>query len=357
MLKSLGSTVAAVALTAVVSVASAEDIRLQGAGATFPAPLYARWVSEYQKLHADTMIDYQGIGSGGGIKGITEKTIGFAGSDAPMNHKELDAAGGADNIIEIPSCAGGVVPTYNVPGVTQDLHFTGAVLADIYMGKITKWNDAKLAGINPGVNLPDLTITPVWRTDGSGTNFVFTNYLATQSSDFKDSIGTGKAVKWPLGQGGKGNDGVAAVVQSTQGAIGYNEQNYADKNHIQYGAVQNKDGKFIKASPAAVSAAGAGAVDSMKGNILAANIWDQPGADSYPIASFTYLIVYKDLNNVKSVEQAQALVNFIWWATHDGQKYCSDLDYAPLAAAVQQKVEAALGEVNYKGTAVKPAAQ
>jgi phosphate transport system substrate-binding protein len=348
--------ITAIILAAAATVASAQEVRLQGAGATFPAPLYARWVAEYQKLHANVLIDYQGIGSGGGIKGITEKTIAFAGSDAPMNSKEFQAAGGADNIIEIPSCAGGVVPSYNVPGVTQDLKFTGAILADIYMGKITKWNDAQLAAINPGVSLPDLTITPVWRTDGSGTNFVFTNYLSTQSSDFKDNIGTGKAVKWPVGQGGKGNDGVAAVVQSTQGALGYNEQNYADKNHIQYGLVQNKNGNFVKATPAGVSAAGAGAADSMKGHILAANIWNQAGADAYPIASFTYLIVYKDLNTAKSQEQAQALVDFLVWAVHDGQKYCADLDYAPLAPAVLQKVEAALSEVTYNGQVVKPSA-
>ena len=355
MLKLIGSAAAALALAVGAGLAQAQDVRLQGAGATFPAPLYARWVAEYQKLHDNVKIDYQAIGSGGGIKGITDKTVVFAGSDAPMSHKELDATGAAANIIEIPSCAGGVVPSYNVPGVDKDLHFTGAVLADIFMGKITKWNDPKLAAINPGVNLPDLTITPAWRTDGSGTNFVFTNYLCTQSPEFKDSIGMGKSVKWPIGQGGKGNEGVAAAVQGTQGAIGYNEQNYADKNHIQYGAVQNKDGKFVKASPAAVSAAGAGAVDALKGNILAANIWDQPGAEAYPIASFTYLIVYKDLNNVKSPEQARALVDFMWWAAHEGQKYCTDLDYAPLAPAVQQKVEAALGEVTFQGQAVKPA--
>ena len=281
-----------------VAVASA-DVRLQGAGSTFVNPIMQRWVAEYQKDHPDVKIDYQSIGSGGGIKSLTDKTIDFAGSDAPMSKKELQAAGGADNIIEIPDCAGGVVPAYNVPGVSAELKFTGKALADIYQGKVSNWNDPEIAQSNPGVNLPNLPITPAWRTDGSGTTYVWTNYLATQSDDFKDNVGVGKQVKFPTGQGGKGNEGVSSIVQQTQGAIGYVEQNYADKNNIQYGAVQNKDGNFVKATPDAVSKAGEGAVNEMKGNLVVANIWNQPGKDAYPIASFTYVIIYKDLNNVK----------------------------------------------------------
>ncbi len=348
------------AATAVLSVAGATtvvsaDTRLNGAGATFPAPLYARWVAEYQKANPDIAIDYQAIGSGGGIKGITEKTIDFAGSDAPMNKNEVTKAGGQDNLVEVPSCAGAVVPAYNLPGVT-DLKFSGDVLAKIYMGKITKWNDPEIARLNDGVNLPDTAITPAYRTDGSGTTFIWTNYLTTQSEDFKGSIGAGKQVKWPVGQGGKGNDGVTAVVQSTPGAIGYIEENFADKNNIAYGSVLNKAGKFVKASPAAVSNAGNSAVDQFKGNLLAANIWNQGGDETYPIASFTYIIVYKDLNNVKSKEQAQALANFLWWATHDGQKFATELDYAPLADAVKSKVEDALKTLSYGGAAVTPMA-
>jgi phosphate transport system substrate-binding protein len=330
------------------------DVRLQGGGATFPNPLYQKWVAEFQKAHPDVKIDYQSIGSGGGIKGITEKTFDFAGSDAPMNAKELEAAGGADNIIEFPSCAGAVVPAYNVPGAT-DLKFTGEVLAKIFMGKITKWNDPAIAALNSGAKLPETAITPVYRTDGSGTNFVWTNYLATQSDEFKSTIGTGKQVKWPVGQGGKGSEGVTAVVQQTPGAIAYVESNYAMANHIPFGLVKNKDGKFVKASAESVSAAGEGAVSHMKGGVLAADIWNQPGAEAYPIASFTYLIIYKDMNNIKSLEQATALNDFLWWATHEGQSVASTLDYAPLSKGVQEKVGQALKTVTYRGSPLAPA--
>ncbi len=325
------------------------EIRLSGAGASFPAPFYKRLVAEYQVLHPDILIDYASIGSGGGIKNITEKTVHFAGSDAPMGKKEMDAAGGADGLIEIPSCAGGVVPTYNLPGLKDDLKFTGELIADIYMGHVTRWNDKAIATLNHGVKLPDMPITPVWRTDGSGTTFIFTNYLATQSPEFISTVGMGKQVKWPLGQGGKGNEGVTAVVQKTPGGIGYVEQGYADNNDLPYGYVQNKDGNMVKASPDSVSAAGAGAVSEMNGAILAANIWNQPGTDAYPIASFTYLIVYRDLNNLPNKADAQALVDFLWWATHDGQKFAKELDYAPLAGPVQKKVEQALKMITYKG--------
>jgi phosphate transport system substrate-binding protein len=323
------------------------EVRLQGAGATFPLPLYQRWVAEYQSVKSDVKVDYQGIGSGGGIKGITDKTIDFAGSDAPMSKKEIAGAGGAEAIIEIPSCAGGVVPAYNLPGITKDVNFTGEILAQIYMGKINNWNDPALAKVNPDVKLPDLAITPAWRTDGSGTNFVFTNYLSTQSKEFTSAVGIGKQVKWPVGSGGKGNPGVAQVVQQTPGAIGYLEQNFAAKNKIQYGAVENKSGKFVKASPQSVSAAGEGALAEMKGDILAANIWNQVGDDAYPIASFTYLIVYKDLRNLKDKDQATALTDFLTWVTHDGQKFANDLDYAPLSAGVVAKVEAAIKDISF----------
>lgn len=352
-MKPLFKAAAAAVITLGASIVSAE-VRLQGAGATFPQPLYERWVAEYQKLHPDVKIDYQGIGSGGGIKSITEKTVDFAGSDAPLSKTEIQGMGGDEKVVEVPSCAGGVVPAYNVPGVHAELKFSGPVLAEIYMGTVNKWNDPKLAQLNPGVNLPDSPITPAWRTDGSGTNFVFTNYLATQSPAFRNSIGTGKQVKWPIGQGGKGNQGVAQIVQQTSGSIGYLEQNYADKNNIPYGSVQNRSGKFIKASPQSVSLAGEGAVSQMKGHILHANIWDQPGPDAYPIASFTYLIVYKDLENIKSKEQAQALVDFLWWATHDGEKLAPELDYAPLSEGVQKKVEDGLKVVTYNGQSLSP---
>lgn len=328
------------------------ETRIQGAGATFPAPLYERWVAEYQKVAPDVKIDYQAIGSGGGIKGITDKTIDFAGSDAPMSKKEFAAAGGAENFVEVPSCAGGIVPAYNVPGVDKDLNFTGEIIANIYMGKINNWNDPAIAKVNPDVKLPDLAITPAWRTDGSGTNYVFTNYLATQSKDFTSSIGIGKQVKWPVGSGGKGNAGVAQVVQGTKGAVGYLEQNFADKNKITYGAIQNKAGKFVKASPETVAAAGESAVEAMEGDLLATNIWNQSGDNAYPISSFTYLIVYKDLNNLKTKEQAAALVAYLKWATHDAQKFDADLDYAPLKESIQKKIDTALAHISFGGSPV-----
>ncbi len=332
--------------------ALASDVRLQGAGATFPNPLYQRWVTEYQKSHPDVQIDYQSIGSGGGIKGITEKTVDFAGSDAPLGTSEFQAIGGQDKVVEVPSCAGAVVPAYNLPGISADLKFSGELLCDIFSGTVSKWSDPKIAALNPGVKLPDTAITPAWRSDGSGTTFVFTNYLATQSESFKSSIGTGKQVKWPVGQGGKGNDGVAAIVQQTAGAIGYIELNYATANKIAFGQVKNKAGQFVKASTAAVSAAGDAAAASMKGDVLAVDLWNQDGATTYPIASFTYLIVYKDLNNLKGSAQAEALGGFLWWATHDGQKIASELDYAPLSPAVQAKVETALRDLTFNGIAV-----
>jgi phosphate transport system substrate-binding protein len=347
---------AGAALAAVLflgGIASA-DVSLTGAGATFPQPLYERWVKEYQNLHPDVKIDYGGGGSGKGIKDITDKVVDFAGSDAPMSKGEIEKAGGADNLIEIPSCAGAVVPAFNLPGIT-DLNFDGPLLADIYLGKVSTWNDPRIVSLNPGVNLPSTPITCAWRTDGSGTNYVFTNYLATQSDDFKSSVGTGKQVQWPVGQGGKGNPGVAAIVQQTVGAIGYVEENYADKNSIAYGSVKNKAGKFVKASPDAVSAAAEGAADGMSGQMLAANIWNQDGDATYPISSQTYLIVYKDLNNIKSKDQAQGLVDFLWWADHDGQKFNNELDYAALGAKVTAKVEDALTGITYNGDPIKPA--
>ncbi len=332
---------------------TAGKARLQGAGATFPAPFYKRLVVVYQDIHPGVLIDYQSIGSGGGIRAITDMTVHFCASDAPMSAKELEAVGGGEAIVEFPACAGGVVPTYNVPDVKGAIKFTGSLLADIYLGKVSKWNDPAIAKVNPDVQLPDLAITQVWRTDASGTTFIFTNYLATQSDEFKQTIGMGKQVQWRFGQGGKGNEGVTAVVQQTAGGLGYVEQSYADNNHLLCGIVQNKDGKFVKASTESISASGAGPAAKMQGNVLAADIWDQPGEKAYPIASFTYLIVYKDLKNLSDRESAQDLVSFLWWATHEGQRYAAELGYAPLAPEVQQKVEKALKSVNYKGETVK----
>jgi phosphate transport system substrate-binding protein len=337
-----------VSVLVLVATAARAEVRLQGAGATFPNPLYQRWTSEYQKQHPDVKIDYQSIGSGGGIKGITDKTIDFAGSDAPMSKKELAAAGG--EIVHIPTVAGAVVPAFNLQGVGE-LNLSGPVLADIYIGKITMWNDPRIAELNDGKPLPDVAITPVWRTDGSGTTFVFTNYLAGQSEEFKNSVGMGKQVKWPLGQGGKGSEGVAAAVQQTPGAIGYVEANYASANKIPFAAVKNHAGKFVKASPQSVSAAGEGAIAKMDKS-LAVDIWNQPGDAAYPISAFTYIIVYKDLGYLRDQNKAKALVEFLKWATSEGQSYAGEMDYAPLSDGVKKKVADAIGSLQWQGQAV-----
>lgn len=356
LLSTLTRRVAAATVLAFAIAAPAQEVRLQGAGATFPNPLYQRWVAEYQKAHPAVRIDYQSIGSGGGIKGITEKTVHFAGSDAPLSQKELKDAGGASNIVQVPSVAGAVVPAYNLPGVSGELKFSGELLADIYMGQVERWNDPRIAELNPGVKLPTLSITPAWRSDGSGTTFVWTNYLATQSEPFKAAIGTGKQVKWPVGQGGKGNEGVAAAIQQNPGAIGYVELNYAIQNKLAFGSVKNKDGAFVKASAQSVSAAGEGAASQLRGNVLAANLWNLPGQNAYPISAFTYLIVYKDMGNLPSPEAARALADFLWWSTHDGQKIAAEMDYAPLSDGVRAQVESALKGLSFGGTPVLPTA-
>lgn len=329
-----------------------KDVRLQGAGATFPNPLYQKWVVMFQQANPTIKIDYQSLGSGGGIKAITDKTVAFAGSDAPLNKRELAALGGADKVVQFPTCAGAVVPAYNLPGVA-DLKFTGPVLADIFLGKISTWNDPRIAELNPGVTLPATPITPAWRTDGSGTTYVFTNYLATQSEEFKGSVGMGKQVKWPVGQGGKGNEGVAAVVQQTTGAIGYIELNYAMQTEIAFGLVKNYSGRFVKASPETVSKAGEGAVSELKGSVLAANIWNQPGDDAYPIAAFTYIIVRRELDNLKTEEEARGLVKFLRWAVTEGQAEAAKLDYAPLSSGVQSAVLKAIDTLTFRGKPVE----
>lgn len=330
----------------------AKDVRLQGSGATFPNPLYQKWVTGYQATHAEVKIDYQSIGSGGGIKDITKKTVHFAGSDAPLSKKELEALGGESKVVQFPTCAGAVVSAYNLPGVTQELKLTGPVLAEIYMGTISKWDDAKITALNPGVKLPSLGITPTARTDGSGTTYVFTNYLATQSEEFRTSVGVGKQVQFPLGQGGKGNEGVASIVQQTAGAIGYIELNYALQNKISFASIKNQAGQFIKASPETVSSAGDAAASKLKGSLLAADIWNQPGEQAYPIAAFTYIIVHRDLNNLKSQQEAEALVGFLSWAVTEGQAEATKMDYAPLSKGVQQASLEAIRSLTYKGVPV-----
>jgi phosphate transport system substrate-binding protein len=330
---------------------AAADIQIQAGGATFPNPIYQQWTKNFGQAHGDIKIAYAAKGSGAGIGGLLDKTFDFCGSDAPMSDDEIKKAQGANSdVVEIPSVAGAVVLAYNIPGFSGDLNLSGQVIADIYLGKITKWNDAAIAGLNPGVTLPDLAITTIHRSDGSGTNFVFTSYLCTQSDDFQTKVNFGKTVDWPNGQGGSGNAGVTQAVQKTDGAIGYIELNYALANHISFALVQNNNGKFIKASPQSVSAAGDGAVQDMDNfKTLAVRLWARDGDDSYPISSFTYLICYKDLSYLKEQAKAQAIVDFFWYATHDGQSKASDMSYAPLSQGVQQRAEQAIGTITFNG--------
>lgn len=329
--------------------------RIQGGGATFPAPIYNRWVAEFHKVHPEITIDYQPIGSGGGIKGITSKAFDFAGSDAPMNAKELQEAGGKENLLEIPTVAGAVVAAYNIPGFEGELKLDGPTLAEIYLGAIKTWNDPKIAALNPGVTLPGAAITTVHRADGSGTNYVFTKYLSTQSQEFNTKVGSGKQVQWPNGAGGPQTAGVAAIVKQTPNSIGYIELAYALENKIPFATMKNKDGQFVKASTEAVSLAGEGAVAHLSGDILAANIWNQPGEKAYPISSFTYVIVRKDLGTLNDPAKAKALAEFLHWAVTDGQKIAPELYYAPLSEGVQKKVEEALGHLTLDGKPVAAA--
>ncbi|HWE04052.1 MAG TPA: phosphate ABC transporter substrate-binding protein PstS [Tepidisphaeraceae bacterium] len=340
--------------TLTFSFAAQAEVRVQGGGATFPAPIYQRWVAEYQKAHPDVTVDYQSIGSGGGIKGITSRAFDFAGSDAPMSKTELAGAGGADTLIEIPTVAGAVVVAYNLPGFSGELKLDGPTVAEIYLGAIKTWNDPKIAALNPGVSLPATGIVAVHRADGSGTTYVFTRYLAGQSPEFNTKIGSAKQVEWPTGAGGPGNPGVAQIVKQTPGSIGYIELAFAIENKIPFAEMKNKDGKFIKATTEGVSLAGEGAVGGLKGDILAANIWNQPGEKSYPISSFTYIIVHKDLGGLKDPAKAKALVGFLRWALTDGEKIAPELYYAPLSEGVQKKALEALSHLTLDG---KPVAQ
>jgi phosphate transport system substrate-binding protein len=309
-------------------VAGAQSLQIDGAGATFPYPIYSKWIAEYQKAHPNVQINYQSIGSGGGIRQLTNQTVFFGASDGPMTDEQLKAA--PSPILHFPSVLGGVVPVYNIPGVTAELKFTGPVLADIVLGKITKWNDPQIAKENPGVNLPASEITFAHRSDGSGTTYIFCDYLSKVSPDFKTAVGVATSVKWPTGVGGKGNEGVSALVQQTPGSLGYVELIYAIQNKIPYGVVKNADGAYVKASLESVTAAAASTEGKMPADFRV-SITNAPGKAAYPIASFTWLLFYQE---PQDKTKGSAMVDFLKWALTDGQKYCADLGYAPLPASV-----------------------
>ena len=308
--------------------ATAQTVQINGAGATFPYPIYSKWFSEYNKLHPDVEINYQSIGSGGGIRQVTNKTVFFGATDGPMTDEQQQAAPG--RILHFPSVLGGDVPVYNIPGITAELKFTGPVLADIFLGKITKWNDAAITKLNPGVKLPATDIVVAHRSDGSGTTYIWVDYLAKVSPEWKKKVGVATSVNWPVGVGGKGNEGVAGLVQQTPGSIGYVELIYAIQNKIAYGSVQNMAGEFVRSSLDSVTAAAAGAAKAMP-NDFRVSITNAPGKGVYPISSFTWLLFYE---NPKDKKLAKIMVDFMHWALADGQKYCSDLGYAPLPKEV-----------------------
>ncbi len=317
----------------------AAPVQINGAGATFPYPIYSKWFSEYNKLHPDVRINYQSIGSGGGIQQVTRQTVFFGASDGPMTDAQLQAAPGP--LLHLPTVLGAVVPVYNIPNLKQELKFTGPVLADIYLGKITKWDDPAIAKLNAGVTLPPTDITVVHRSDGSGTTYIWVDYLSKVSPEFKSRVGVATSVKWPAGVGGKGNEGVSGLVAQTPGAIGYVELIYALQNKISYGTVQNQGGVFMKASVQSVTAAAAAAAPTMPPDFRL-SITNAPGKDAYPVSSFTWLLLYED---PKDKTQAKAMVDFVKWALTDGQKYCAELGYAPLPANVVKMEMAALAKI------------
>ncbi|HKX31711.1 MAG TPA: phosphate ABC transporter substrate-binding protein PstS [Blastocatellia bacterium] len=322
---------------------TAGDVRLQGAGASFPNPIYQKWFSEYNKLTPGAKFDYQSIGSGGGIKQITSRTIDFGGSDAPMKDDDLKAAPGP--ILHIPTVIGGVVVTYNLPEVQTELKLTTAAVAGIFLGQIKKWNDPAIAGANAGVTLPAKDITVVHRSDGSGTSFVWTDYLSKVSPEWKEKVGVGTSVNWPVGVGAKGNEGVTGQVKQTPYSIGYVELIYAEQNKLPYGSIQNSTGEFVKPSLDSITAAAAGSAATIPDD-LRVSITNASGAGAYPIASFTYLLVYQEqADGAKGKE----LVNFLWWATHEGQQLAKQMGYSPLPAEVVTKAESKIKSITAQG--------
>jgi phosphate transport system substrate-binding protein len=316
-----------------------KTIQIQGAGATFPYPIYSKWFDEYHRKHPDVQINYQSIGSGGGIKQLQAQTVFFGATDGPMTDEQLKNSPGP--ILHFPTVLGGVVPVYNIPGVTQQLRFTGEVLANVYLGKITKWNDPTIAKANPGVNLPATDIAVVHRSEGSGTTYIFVDYLSKVSPEFKQKVGVATAVSWPVGVGAKGNEGVTGLVSQTPGAIGYVELIYALQNKIPYGAVQNKAGDFVTASLDSVTAAANAAAPTMPDDFRV-SITNSDAKGAYPLSSFTWLLLYE---KPADKERGRIMSDFLEWALTDGQKDAPGLGYAPLPASVIEKEKAALKKI------------
>jgi phosphate transport system substrate-binding protein len=318
---------------------TAQTIRINGGGATFPNPLYSKWFSEYNKLHPNVQINYQSQGSGFGIQQVIKRTVFFGATDGPMTKEQMLSAPGT--ILHFPTVLGAVVPVYNIPGVSQELRFSGPVLADIFLGKITKWSDPAIKKLNPDVNLPGSDIVVIHRSDGSGTTYIWVDYLAKVSPEWKQRVGVATSVNWPIGLGGKGNEAVAAQVTQVPGSLGYVELIYALQNKINYGSVQNMNGKFVKASTTSVTAAAAAAARQMPPDFRV-SITNAPGDAVYPISSFTWILLYE---NHPDKAKSTVMVDFIKWALTDGQKYAADLGYAPLPKEVVDLEMKALGTI------------
>jgi phosphate transport system substrate-binding protein len=326
-----------IALIAIFSIAASAQTKLNGAGATFPYPIYSKWFSEYNKLHPDVQINYQSIGSGGGIRQVSTGTVDFGASDGPMTDQQLNEA--KSKILHIPTVLGAVVPAYNIPGVKQELKFSGQTLAKIFLGQITTWNDPAIAKENPGVNFPNTNVVVVRRSDGSGTTYCFTDYLSKVSQEWAQGPSKGTSVKWPTGIGAKGNEGVAGMIRQMEGSIGYVELIYAEQNHIPYGTVKNAAGSFVKASLESVTAAAASAKMPSDYRV---SITNAPGKDAYPISTFTWLLIP---TKGSDANKHKALVDFLNWMVNDGQKMTKELTYAPLPQEVATKVKSTISQL------------
>jgi len=341
MKKIVGLLVAVLALATAVWAQGA--LLINGAGASFPYPLYSKWFDEYHKAHGNAEINYQSVGSGAGIKQVTEGTVDFGASDGPMNDDQIKAFQDkrGSSILHFPTVLGAAVPTYNVPGVTAALNFTPEALAGIFLGRVTKWNDPAIAGPNKGVSLPANDIVVVHRSDGSGTTYIWTDYLSKVSDDWKNKVGKGASVNWPAGLGGKGSEGVTGLVKQTPNSIGYVELVYAAQNNILYGAVKNAAGNFVKADLAGVSAAAASLANTMPDDFRV-SITNAPGKAAYPISSFTYLLIPAKFSDAG---KRDAIKDFLKWALTDGQNYAEALSYAKLPKEVVAKETKALSSI------------
>jgi phosphate transport system substrate-binding protein len=342
-------TLATAATALLVAACGGEShVLLNGAGATFPNIIYQNWVLNYNSAHPTVELNYQSIGSGGGIRQFSDGTVDFGATDAPMSDSAIAALDG--NVLHVPTVLGAAVPTYNLPGVSDTLRFTPDVLADIFLGTIRRWNDPRLRSVNPGVSLPDREIVVAHRSDGSGTTFIWTDYLSKVSETWRTRVGRGTSVAWPTGIGGPGNEGVSAAVRQTAGAIGYVELGYALINNMPAGMVQNHAGTFIAPTLGSVTAAAAGAMSDMGPDTdFRVSITDPPGADAYPIASFTWLLLHQQyVDGAKTT----ALVEFVWWALTDGQEAAPELGYAPLPAQMRPWIADRLRQITVAGAPV-----